>query len=195
MLGYFEGNAVFFTIVTIPTMEFSFMFAVLYFFLVCDGFLLDDRTKQATTSGPILTDENYNALFNLIIHERQSRAKLEQHLLRLEQELLVTQQGVTDIFHASADNNVTLKHQAKNWNTLRIEYNDLKNDHTLLKLKFQVLSTNHSSLENYTRLLEQKVESLQYSQGVIDLQTIQNARKETQILREQFKKNYKQFTY
>lgn len=33
------------------------------------GVLLDDKTKLATTSRSLLTEENYNALFDVIVHE------------------------------------------------------------------------------------------------------------------------------
>ncbi|VDI01448.1 Hypothetical predicted protein [Mytilus galloprovincialis] len=169
-------------------MGLSWVFTViLYLFIGCDGFLLDDRNKPSTTSVSFLTDQHYNALFNLIVTERQSRSKLEQQLVRLEQELLATQQGVTDIYHTSANNNATLALEAKNWNTIRTENNDLKNRYNLLEYKFNSLSRNHSNLENYTKALEQEVTSLQQLKGVTDLQTVLSVRNETNILRKELK--------
>ncbi|CAC5362902.1 unnamed protein product [Mytilus coruscus] len=169
-------------------MDFSWVFAVIpYVFLGCDGFLLDDRNKPSTTSASFLTEQHYNALFNLIVNERQSRAKLQQQLLHLEQELLATQKGVTDIYHTSADNNATLQLEAKNWNTIRTENNDLKNRYKLLEYEFNALARDHSNLENYTKVLEQEVASLQQLKGVTDLQTVLNVRNETKILREELK--------
>lgn len=169
-------------------MGFSWVFAVIfYFFLGCEGFLLDDKTKPATTSSALLTDENYNALFNLIVHERQSRAKLEQQLARLERELTATQQGVTDIYHTSTDNNATLETQAKNWNILRTECKDLKTENNLLKMKVDSLDRKHSHLENYTNVLKQELTSLQQLKGITHLQTVLNVRNETTILRKELK--------
>ncbi|CAG2187703.1 unnamed protein product [Mytilus edulis] len=172
-------------------MGFSLVFVIIipYVFLVCDGFLLDDRNKPATTSRSLLTDENYNALFNLIVHERQSRAKLEQQLARIERELTATQQGVTDIYHTSTDNNNTLENQAKIWNEIRSECNHLNTENDLLKLKVDSIEKKHTVLENYTKVLEHEVASLQQLKGVTDLQTVLTVRNETNILREELRDN------
>lgn len=170
------------------TMGLSRVFAViLYLFLGCDGFLFDDRNKLSTTSVSFLTDQHYNALFNLIVAERQSRSKLEQHLVRLEQELIATQKGVTDIYHTSSNNNASLEREERNWNTLYAKYNDLETDHNLLRLKFDKLDIKHSNLENYTKVLEQEVASIQQLKGISDLQTVLNVRNETKILQKELK--------
>ncbi|VDI12528.1 Hypothetical predicted protein [Mytilus galloprovincialis] len=176
-------------------MGFPLLFLVISLVLACDAFLLDDRTKPATTSGPLLSDQHYNFLINLIMNERQTRVKLEQHVVRLEQELLATQQGVTDIYHTSSINNATLEQEAKNWRTIRIENNDLKKKYNLLEYKFNALARNHSNLENYTKVLEKGVASLQQLKGVTDLQTLLNVRNETNILREELKMTNNSLNY
>ncbi|XP_071139135.1 uncharacterized protein [Mytilus edulis] len=168
-------------------MGISWIFVVINVFLACDGFLLDDRTSPATTSGPLLSDQHYNFLINLITNERQTRAKLEQHVVRLEQELLATQQGVTDIYHTSSINNVTLEQQTKNWNALYAKYMNLENENSLMKSNLNALRTDHTNLENYTKMLEREVTSLRHLKGVTDLQTVLDVRNETNILRKELK--------
>ncbi|VDI12527.1 Hypothetical predicted protein [Mytilus galloprovincialis] len=171
-------------------MGFSCVFSVIYLFLACDGFLLDDRTNPATTSGSLLIDQHFNFLINLIMTEQQSRSKLKQHVERLEQELLATKQGVTDLYHTSTINNATLEREASSWNTLYAKYNKLDTDHNLLKLNFDKLDLKHSNLENYTKALEHEVASLQQLKGVTELQTILSVRNATKILREELKITY-----
>lgn len=104
--------------------------------------------------------------------EQQSRFKLEQHVERLEQELLATKQGVTDLYHTNTNNNATLELEANKWNSVSEKYSNLESDHNFLKLKFHELDMKHSNLENYTKVLEHKVASLQQLKGVTELQTL-----------------------
>ncbi|VDI12525.1 Hypothetical predicted protein [Mytilus galloprovincialis] len=135
-------------------MGLSRIFVVIHVFLACDGFLLDDRTSLATTSGPLLSDQHYNFLINLIMNERQTRAKLEQLVVRLEQEFLATQQGVTDIYHKSSNNNATLEQQTKNWNVLYAKCINLENDNSLMRSNLNALRTDHT---NQKRKLHENV--------------------------------------
>ncbi|CAC5362901.1 unnamed protein product [Mytilus coruscus] len=120
-------------------------------------------------------------------NERQARTKLEQHVVHLEQELLATQQGVTDIYHTSTGNNASLEQQTKNWNALFAKYNDLVNENTFMKTNFGALRTDHSNLENYTKILEQEMASLRLLKGITDLQIVLNVRNETKLLRKELK--------
>ncbi|CAG2187702.1 unnamed protein product [Mytilus edulis] len=150
-------------------MGFPLLFLVISLVLACDAFLLDDRTKPTTTSGPLLSDQHYNFLINLIMNARQTRVKLEQHVVRLEQELLATQQGVTDIYHTSSINNVTLEQEAKNWKTIRIENNDLKK-----KIQFTELEVNQMQYEIQTYKFNQSVTFKHFQENLTSVENIQN---------------------
>lgn len=55
-------------------------------------------------------------------------------------------------------------------------------------MKVDYLEGKHTILENYTKVLEQKVISLQHLKGVSDLQTVLSVCNETTLLREKLKR-------
>ncbi len=78
----------------------------------CIGFLLDNKPSTSVAPNPSLFDHQYKALLNLINIERDSRLALEQRVVHLENELLATQQGVTDVYHATQRYNKTFQEQS-----------------------------------------------------------------------------------
>ena len=68
-------------------------------FTCCFGFLLDDRTQPHTTTSPTLSDKHFNMLLEMLVDEKRSRLKLEERVVKLENELLATQKGVTNNYH------------------------------------------------------------------------------------------------
>jgi hypothetical protein len=56
-------------------------------FTCCSGFLLDDRTQPQTTTIPTLSDKHFNMLFDILVDEKRSRLRLEECVVKLENEL------------------------------------------------------------------------------------------------------------
>ena len=81
---------------------------VLSLFTCCSGFLLDDRTQPQTTTIPTLSDKHFNMLFDILVDEKRSHLKLEERTIKLENELLATQKGVTNNDHTGTKNNETI---------------------------------------------------------------------------------------
>ena len=81
---------------------------VLSLFTCCSGFLLDDRTQPQTTTIPTLPEKHFNMLFDILVDEKRSRLKLEERAIKLENELLATQKGVTNNYHTGSKNNETI---------------------------------------------------------------------------------------
>jgi Na+-translocating ferredoxin:NAD+ oxidoreductase RnfG subunit len=81
---------------------------VLSLFTCCSGFLLDDRTQPQTTTIPTLSDKHFNMLFDILVDEKRSHLKLEERTIKLENELLATQKGVTNNYHTGTKNNETI---------------------------------------------------------------------------------------
>ena len=85
---------------------------VLSLFACCSGFLLDDRTQPQTTTIPTLSDKHFNMLFDILVDEKRSRLRLEERVVKLENELLATQKGVTNNYHTGSKNNEAIGKQS-----------------------------------------------------------------------------------
>jgi hypothetical protein len=59
---------------------------------------LDDRTQPQTTTIPTLSEKHFNMLFDILVDEKRSRLRLEECVVKLENELLATQKGVQNLF-------------------------------------------------------------------------------------------------
>lgn len=127
------------------------------------AFLLDGRTTHTpTTQHSVFSDHQYTALLNLIVSEREARVKVEQKLVKMEQELLTTERGVTDIYHSTQGYNTSI-------NLLLKQNVNLVTKYDSLYLKFNELLGNNSHLVDYVRNLELKfarLEQLKSSQEV-----------------------------
>lgn len=126
----------------------------------CSGFLLDDRTQPQTTTSRTFSDQHFNMLFNILADEKRSRLKIEERVIKLENELLATQKGVTSNYHTGTKNNETIGQQMGTVNALDAKYMSLQSKYDSLNSKFEQLKLNHTSLEKFAYQLQQKLASL-----------------------------------
>ena len=155
---------------------------VLSLFTCCSGFLLDDRTQPQTTTIPTLSDKHFNMLLDILVDEKRSRLKLEERVVKLENELLATQKGVTNNYHTGSKNNETRGKQMGTVNALDTKYMTLQSKYDSLHSKFEQLQLNHTSLEKFAFQLQQKLAALESLKGVANLGMIIDARNETNRL-------------
>ena len=151
-------------------------------FTCCSGFLLDDRTQPQTTTIPTLSDKHFNMLFDILADEKRSRLKLEGRDVKLENELLATQKGVTNNYHTGTKNNETIGQQMGTVNALDTKYMTLQSKYDSLHSKFEQLQLNHTSLEKFAFQLQQKLATLESLKGVANLGMIIDARNYTNSL-------------
>lgn len=104
-----------------------------------NSFLLDDRTTTATVLNTVNTVKNFDDLVAVVFSEREARLKLEKRVTDLEKELLVTQQGLTEVYHDNQRLNATVAF--------------LESENTLLKSNYDALDYSYKELKaNVTRI-------------------------------------------
>ena len=134
-------------------------FVLLYYFMYSNGFLLDNRTTPLT-SGTGIFEQQFNVLMYDLAEERQTRIKLTEKLTKLENELLATQKGVTDIYHSTDNFNKQTLSVVNQTAELEIKYNILQTKYISLVMEFDELRLNNNRTEIYAQKLERDIESL-----------------------------------
>ena len=155
---------------------------VLSLFTCCSGILLGDRTQPQTTTAPTFSDKQFSILLDMLADEKRSRLKLEERVITLENELLATQNGVTNNYHTGTKDNENRGQQMGTVNALDTKYTTLQSKYDSLHSKFEKLQLNHTSLEKNVFQLQQKLASLERLKGVANLGMIIDARNETNRL-------------
>ena len=155
---------------------------VLSLFTCCSGYLLNERTQPQTTTAQTFSDKQLSILLDILADEKLSRLKLEERVVKLENELLATQKGATNNYHTGTKNNKTIGQQMGTVNDLDTKYMTLKSKYDSLHSKFEKLQLNHTSLENNAFQLQQKLASLESLKGDANLEMIIDARNETNRL-------------
>lgn len=84
------------------------LFFVLSFLTVySNGFLLEGRTQPTPNTVSTMTDQHYEMLMDLLMEERRARRSQDKMITELRQELLKTQQAVTQKYLQSKQDNST----------------------------------------------------------------------------------------
>ncbi|XP_071122918.1 putative leucine-rich repeat-containing protein DDB_G0290503 [Mytilus edulis] len=154
----------------------SIIFVVFGFSIVSsDGFLLDGSTKSPQAEIGI-SDSHFTTLMKLFLEERESREKLQNFVLRLQQELTSKVDSVGNCNCKGADITDELKNNTKR---LQNELDLLQKDFNALQLHCVKLDKRLSTTENTTGRLQHDIDGLKQLKSVTDLQAVSNLENRT----------------
>jgi hypothetical protein len=122
-------------------------------------FLIDASTPIPPKAGPIITDDHYNALLNLLMQEAQSRQNLEKYVNQLNQKMTEmandvastkTKVGVLEKTNSYAD-----LQEASRCGIMKQAYSSLLLEHSNLKREVNVITQRNNQLQLEVDYLKQ----------------------------------------
>lgn len=178
------------------------LFFVLSFLTVySNGFLLEGRTQPTPNTVSTMTDQHYEMLMYLLMEERRARRSQDKMITELRQELLKTQQAVTQKYLQSKQDNSTnpfeicadlvndtvalnrsLVLMVQEFSSMKQVNTQLKHNYDLLLERADQLQKNNTILVLKVQQVKTRMDSVMQLKTIADLQNVNNALNETNHL-------------
>ncbi|VDH95353.1 Hypothetical predicted protein, partial [Mytilus galloprovincialis] len=182
------------------TMQFSFLSCIML--SLCHGFLLTNKTGISSVGTPALTDSHYLILTDALGVQKQLLSQMETFVLRLQNELKTVNQEVKDLKSGNSAGHsfaiVELKNETselreksaqlqKSYDVLQKKFDTIQNENNVLKHDNVALKVQMSNWNNFSVLINQKLNSFTHSIAASNIQNVTTIQSSVDTLKSQVK--------
>lgn len=186
--------------VMIFTMQFCFLSCIML--SLCHGFLLANKTSISSVGTPGLTDSHYLILTDALGVQKQLLSQMETFVLRLQNELKTVNQEVKDLKSGNSAGHsfaiVELKNETsefreksaqlqKSYDVLQKKFDTIQNENNVLKHDNVALKVQMSNWNNFSVLINQKLNSFTHSIAASNIQNVTTIQSSVDTLKSQVK--------
>ncbi|VDI72738.1 Hypothetical predicted protein [Mytilus galloprovincialis] len=182
------------------TMQFCFLSCIML--SLCHGFLLANKTGISSVGTPGLTDSHYLILTDALGVQKQLLSQMETFVLRLQNELKTVNQEVKDLKSGNSAGHsfaiVELKNETselrgksaqlqKSYDVLQKKFDTIQNENNVLKHDNTALKLQMSNWNNFSVLINQKLNSFTHSIAASNIQNVTTIQSSVDTLKSQVK--------